>query len=115
MFGLNVLMQRILPGMRQRRRGHVFNMSSLAGLVAFAATGYYHAAKFAVEALSGSQSHEVAPLGIRVAIVEPGAFRTDWAGRSMVESAIRTARRAPERFHEPPGSGPLRRVPNATD
>ncbi|WP_282960532.1 SDR family NAD(P)-dependent oxidoreductase [Burkholderia ambifaria] len=71
--------------MRQRRRGHVFNMSSLGGPVAFAATGYYRAAKFAVEALSESQSREVAPLGIRVTIVEPGAFRTDWAGRSMVE------------------------------
>jgi len=105
-FGLNALMQRILPRMRQRRRGHVFNMSSLGGPVAFAETGYYRAAKFAVEALSESQSHEVAPLGIRVTIVEPGAFRTDRAGRSMVESAIRTARRAPERFHEPPGSGP---------
>jgi len=61
-------------------------MSSLGGLVAFAATGYYHASKFAVEALSESLSHEVTPLGIRVTIVEPGAFRTDWAGRSMVES-----------------------------
>ncbi|VWC42868.1 oxidoreductase [Burkholderia lata] len=88
-FGLNALTQRILPGMRQQRRGHIFNLSSLGGLVAFAATGYYHATKFAVEALSESLSHEVAPLGIRVTIVEPGAFRTDWAGRSMVESAIR--------------------------
>lgn len=90
-FGLNALTKRVLPGMRQRRRGHIFNMSSLGGLVAFAATGYYHATKFAVEALSESLSHEVAPLGIRVTIVEPGAFRTDWAGRSMIESPIRIA------------------------
>ncbi|WP_241299993.1 oxidoreductase [Burkholderia stabilis] len=86
-FGLNALTKRVLPGMRQQRRGHIFNFSSLGGLVAFAATGYYHATKFAVEALSESLSHEVAPLGIRVTLVEPGAFRTDWAGRSMVESA----------------------------
>lgn len=85
-FGLVDVTKRVLPGMRARHRGHVFNMSSLGGLVAFAATGYYHASKFAVEALSESLSHEVAPLGIRVTIVEPGAFRTDWAGRSMVES-----------------------------
>lgn len=89
MLGLNALTQRILPGMRQQRRGHIFNMSSLGGLVAFAATGYYHATKFAVEALSESLSHELAPLGIRVTIVEPGAFRTDWAGRSMIEAASR--------------------------
>ncbi|HEV2504504.1 MAG TPA: oxidoreductase [Mesorhizobium sp.] len=85
-FGLVALTKRVLPGMRARRRGHIFNVSSLGGLVAFAATGYYHATKFAVEALSESLSHEVKPLGIKVTIIEPGAFRTDWAGRSMVES-----------------------------
>lgn len=52
----------------------------------FAATGYYHATKFAVEALSESLAHEVGTLGIKVTIVEPGALRTDWAGRSMIES-----------------------------
>jgi len=86
-FGLIDVTKRVLPGMRSQRSGHIFNMSSLGGLVAFAATGYYHATKFAVEALSESLSYEVAPLGIRVTIVEPGAFRTEWAGRSMVESA----------------------------
>ncbi|MDR9774271.1 oxidoreductase [Rhizobium hidalgonense] len=85
-FGLIDVTKRVLPGMRSRRRGHIFNLSSLGGLVAFAATGYYHATKFAVEALSESLSHEVKPLGIEVTILEPGAFRTDWAGRSMVES-----------------------------
>jgi NADP-dependent 3-hydroxy acid dehydrogenase YdfG len=85
-FGLLAVTRRVLPGMRSRREGHIFNLSSLGGLVAFAATGYYHATKFAVEALSESLAHEVGPLGIRVTIVEPGAFRTDWAGRSMVES-----------------------------
>ncbi|WP_375337157.1 oxidoreductase [Rhizobium lentis] len=85
-FGLIAVTKEVLPGMRSRRKGHIFNVSSLGGLVAFAATGYYHASKFAVEALSESLSHEVKPLGIDVTILEPGAFRTDWAGRSMVES-----------------------------
>lgn len=87
-FGLLDVTKAVLPGMRSRRAGCIVNLSSLGGLVAFAATGYYHATKFAVEALSESLSQEVAPLGIKVLIVEPGAFRTDWAGRSMIESSI---------------------------
>lgn len=85
-FGLIAVTKKVLPGMRARRGGHIFNVSSLGGLVAFAATGYYHATKFAVEALSESLAQEVKPLGIKVTILEPGAFRTDWAGRSMIES-----------------------------
>ena len=85
-FGLYALTQRVLPAMRARRSGHIINVSSVGGLVAFPATGYYHASKFAVEAFSESLSKEVAALGIKVTIVEPGAFRTDWAGRSMVVS-----------------------------
>ena len=72
--------------MRKRRSGHIVNFSSIGGLCAFAATGYYHATKFAVEGFSESLSIEVAPLGIKVTIVEPGPFRTDWAGRSIIES-----------------------------
>ncbi|MGR9395847.1 oxidoreductase [Rhizobium leguminosarum] len=86
-FGLIAVTKQVLPGMRSRRQGHIFNVSSLGGLVAFAATGYYHATKFAIEGLSESLSHEVKSLGIDVTILEPGAFRTDWAGRSMVESS----------------------------
>lgn len=85
-FGLFALTRHVLPGMRARRSGHVVNVSSIGGLVAFAATGYYHASKFAVEGFSESLSMEVAPLGIKVTIVEPGRFRTDWAGRSVIES-----------------------------
>ncbi len=85
-FGLLALTKRVLPAMRKRRGGHIVNFSSIGGLCAFAATGYYHATKFAVEALSESLSIEVAPLGIKVTIVEPGPFRTDWAGRSIIES-----------------------------
>jgi short-subunit dehydrogenase len=87
-FGLIAVTKRVLPAMRSRRQGHIINVSSLGGLVAFAATGYYHATKFAVEALSESLAQEVRPLGIKVTIVEPGAFRTDWAGRSMIESPL---------------------------
>jgi NAD(P)-dependent dehydrogenase (short-subunit alcohol dehydrogenase family) len=81
-FGLVNMIQAVLPGMRQRRTGHIINFSSIGGLVGFTATGFYHATKFAVEGLSESLSKEVEPLGIKVLIVEPGPFRTDWAGRS---------------------------------
>lgn len=85
-FGLVALTNAVLPGMRKRRSGHIVNFSSIGGLVSFAATGYYHATKYAVEGLSESLSIELAPLGIKVLIVEPGPFRTDWAGRSLLES-----------------------------
>ncbi|WP_326946951.1 oxidoreductase [Amycolatopsis sp. NBC_01307] len=88
-FGLADVTKAVLPGMRARRSGHVVNVSSLGGLAGFGATGYYHATKFAVEGLSESLAAEVAPLGIGVTIVEPGAFRTNWSGPSMKQSAIR--------------------------
>jgi NAD(P)-dependent dehydrogenase (short-subunit alcohol dehydrogenase family) len=88
LFGLVDVTKEVLPGMRARKNGTIVNMSSLGGLVAFAATGYYHATKFAVEAISESLAQEVAPLGIKVIIVEPGAFRTNWAGSSMEESPV---------------------------
>jgi NADP-dependent 3-hydroxy acid dehydrogenase YdfG len=81
-FGLVNMIQAVLPGMRAQKSGHVVNFSSIGGLRAFTSTGYYHATKFAVEGLSESLSQEVGPLGIKVLIVEPGPFRTDWAGRS---------------------------------
>ena len=87
-FGLFSLTRHVLPGMRARRNGHIVNFSSIGGLMAFAATGYYHASKFAVEGFSESLAAEVEPLGIHVTIVEPGRFRTDWAGRSVIESKI---------------------------
>ncbi|RZK97839.1 MAG: oxidoreductase [Methylobacterium sp.] len=90
-FGLIDLIKAVLPGMRARRSGHIVNFSSIGGLVGFAATGYYHATKFAVEGLSESLAVETAPLGIHVTLVEPGPFRTDWAGRSIVESPTRIA------------------------
>ncbi|WP_410672282.1 oxidoreductase [Amycolatopsis sp. cmx-4-68] len=87
-FGLADVTKAVLPGMRARRSGHVVNISSLGGLAGFGATGYYHATKFAVEGLSESLAAEVAPLGIGVTIVEPGAFRTNWSGPSMKQSPI---------------------------
>ena len=82
-FGLIALTRAVLPGMRARRRGHIVNISSVGGLMAFPGSGYYNATKFAVEGLSEALEKETAHLGIRVTLVEPGPFRTDWAGRSL--------------------------------
>ncbi|MEU1075953.1 MULTISPECIES: oxidoreductase [unclassified Streptomyces] len=90
-FGLVDATKAVLPGMRARRTGHIVNVSSLGGLIGFGATGYYHATKFAVEGLSESLAAEVAPLGIKVTIVEPAAFRTNWSGPSMRQSATTIA------------------------
>ncbi|HEX6354141.1 oxidoreductase [Actinophytocola sp.] len=84
--GLVAVTKAVLPGMRARRAGHIVNVSSLGGLAAFGATGYYHATKFAVEGISESLAAEIAPLGVRVTIVEPAAFRTNWSGPSMRQS-----------------------------
>ena len=91
-FGALTMMQAALPKMRERRQGHVVNVTSVGGLVSFAATGFYHASKYALEGLSESVGLEVAPFGIKVTIVEPGPFRTDWPGRSLRQSK----RRLPE-------------------
>ena len=85
-FGLSRMIHAALPGMRQRRTGFIVNFSSIGGLVSFPVTGYYHATKFAVEGLSEALWQEVEPLGIKVMLVEPSGFRTDWAGRSANES-----------------------------
>ncbi|MCX7179813.1 MAG: oxidoreductase [Proteobacteria bacterium] len=82
-FGLVHLTQTVLPGMRQRRHGHIINISSMAGLVGFPGIGFYNATKFAVEGLSEALAKELAPLGIKVSVVAPGPFRTDWAGSSL--------------------------------
>ena len=82
-FGLVALTKAVLPGMRERRSGHIINITSMGGLVGNPSAGYYAATKFAVEGLSESLAREVEPLGIRVTAIEPGPFRTDWAGRSL--------------------------------
>ena len=90
-FGLASMIDAVLPGMRNRRAGHIINISSIAGLAPFPSLGYYCAAKFAVEGLSECLAMEVAPLGIKVTIVEPSGFRTDWAGRSANEVRVEIA------------------------
>jgi len=77
----------VLPGMRARRSGTVVNLSSIGARVSPEGSGYYAAAKAAIEALTLSLRKEVAPLGITAFVVEPGAFRTDFAGRSLTQSA----------------------------
>lgn len=85
-FGLGRMIHAALPGMRERRKGFVVNISSIGGLCSAPSVGYYNATKFAVEGLSESLWQEVEPLGIKVMVVEPSGFRTDWAGRSANES-----------------------------
>jgi len=85
-FGLSRMIQAVLPGMRKQGKGFIVNFSSIGGLCSFPALGFYNATKFAVEGLSEALWQEVEPLGIKVMLVEPSGFRTDWAGRSANES-----------------------------
>ncbi|MBS6035384.1 NAD(P)-dependent dehydrogenase (short-subunit alcohol dehydrogenase family) [Pantoea sp. AN62] len=82
-FGLFALTRAVLPAMRKARSGHIINITSVAGFIGFASSGYYSASKHAVEGWSDSLAQEAGPLGIHVTCVEPGPFRTDWAGRSL--------------------------------
>lgn len=84
-FGLAAVTNAVLPGMRARRSGTILNVSSVGGIRSFPAVGWYNASKFAVEGLSEALDLEVAPLGIRVVLVEPSGFATDWAGNSAAE------------------------------
>ncbi len=90
-FGTSRMIHAVLPGMRLRRRGLIVNFSSIGGLRSFPAVGYYNATKFAVEGLSEALWQEVEPLGIKVMVVEPSGFRTDWAGRSANEATLELA------------------------
>ncbi|MET0443637.1 MAG: oxidoreductase [Pseudorhodoplanes sp.] len=85
-FGLFAMTRAVLPGMRKRRRGHIINITSVAGLVGFPGSGYYAASKHAVEGFSDALAVEGRPLGIKVTCIEPGPFRTDWAGRSLQQT-----------------------------
>jgi len=85
-FGLSRMIHVALPSMRKRHKGFIVNFSSIGGLTSFPALGYYNATKYAVEGLSEALWQEVEPLGIKVMLVEPSGFRTDWAGRSANES-----------------------------
>ena len=85
-WGLAHMTTAVLPGMRARRAGHIVNIASIGGLRAFPAVGYYNATKFAVVGFSEALALETEHLGIKVTVVEPSGFRTDWAGRSANEA-----------------------------
>lgn len=85
-FGAIATIKAVLPGMRARKNGYIVNISSMTGLVSNPGNVYYSASKFALESLSEGLRKELSPLGLRVSLVEPGLFRTDWSSRSMQES-----------------------------
>jgi NAD(P)-dependent dehydrogenase (short-subunit alcohol dehydrogenase family) len=86
-FGAVAMTKAVLPGMRARRSGAIVSISSIGARVSPVGSGYYSATKAALEALSASLRGELAPLGISVTVVEPGGFRTDFAGRSLQQTA----------------------------
>lgn len=85
-FGAVALIKAVLPSMRERRRGHIVNITSMAGRTTFPGIAYYAGSKFALEGISETLAQEVRDFGIKVTAIAPGSFRTEWAGRSMVRS-----------------------------
>jgi NAD(P)-dependent dehydrogenase (short-subunit alcohol dehydrogenase family) len=85
-FGAVAMIKAVLPQMRERRAGHIVNVTSMAGLAAMPGIAYYSGSKFALEGITESLAQEVAQFGIQVTALAPGSFRTDWAGRSMVRA-----------------------------
>jgi NAD(P)-dependent dehydrogenase (short-subunit alcohol dehydrogenase family) len=90
-FGAVAAIKAVLPFMRARRRGRILNITSMGGLMTFPGIAYYNGSKFALEGISGALGQEVRGFGIFVTAVEPGMFRTDWAGRSMVRTTRKIA------------------------
>ncbi len=90
-FGVISVMREVLPTMREQKSGHILNLSSIGGFRSGPSVGYYTATKFALEALSEALSKEVEHLGINVTLIEPGGFRTDFAGRSFEQPKNRIA------------------------
>jgi NAD(P)-dependent dehydrogenase (short-subunit alcohol dehydrogenase family) len=91
-FGAVAMTKAVLPYMRERRRGHILNITSMGGFITMPGIAYYCGSKFALEGISEVLGKEVKPFGIAVTAVAPGSFRTDWAGRSMT----RTPRSIPD-------------------
>jgi NAD(P)-dependent dehydrogenase (short-subunit alcohol dehydrogenase family) len=85
-FGAVAMMKAVLPFMRERRRGHILNITSMGGYITMPGIAYYCGSKFALEGISEALGKEVKPFGIAVTAVAPGSFRTDWAGRSMTRT-----------------------------
>jgi NAD(P)-dependent dehydrogenase (short-subunit alcohol dehydrogenase family) len=90
-FGLANMTREVLPIFRAKKSGHIINIASVGGLIAYPAIGFYHATKFAVDGYSESLNKEVSPLGIKVTIVAPSGFRTEWAGSNASGSNISIA------------------------
>jgi NAD(P)-dependent dehydrogenase (short-subunit alcohol dehydrogenase family) len=86
-FGAVAMMKAVLPFMRERRRGHILNITSMGGYITMPGIAYYCGSKFALEGISEALGKEVKPFGIAVTAVAPGSFRTDWAGRSMTRTS----------------------------
>ena len=87
-WGLANITNEVLPIMRAQHSGHIVNIASIGGLVGFPGVGFYNATKFAVDGYSEALAKETAPLGIKVTVINPSGFRTDWAGRSANNSKI---------------------------
>ena len=87
-FGTVRTIKAVLPSMRARRSGTIVNLSSIGARICPEGSGYYSAVKAAIEALTLSLRKELAPLGITAMVVEPGGFRTDFAGRSLTQTAL---------------------------
>jgi len=85
-FGAVAMIKAVLPSMRERRSGHIINITSMGGFITMPGIAYYCGSKFALEGISEALAKEVAGFGVKVTAVAPGSFRTDWAGRSMVRS-----------------------------
>ncbi len=90
-FGAVAMIQAVLPYFRQRRAGRILNITSMGGIITLPGISFYHGSKFALEGISESLAQEVEGLGIHVTAVEPGSFRTDWAGRSMARAPRKIA------------------------
>jgi NAD(P)-dependent dehydrogenase (short-subunit alcohol dehydrogenase family) len=86
-FGAVAMIKAVLPVMRERRSGHIINITSMGGFITMPGIAYYCGSKFALEGITDALAKEVAGFGIKVTAVAPGSFRTDWAGRSMVRAS----------------------------
>lgn len=87
LFGALWVTQAAIPLLREQGGGHIIQVSSIAGVAAFPGLGIYHASKWALEGLSEALAQEVGPAGIKVTLIEPGSYATDWATTSMSHSA----------------------------
>ncbi|AOJ39727.1 short-chain dehydrogenase [Burkholderia lata] len=85
-FGAVAMMKAVIPTMRERRRGHILNITSMGGHITMPGIAYYCGSKFALEGITETVGKELEPFGIAVTAVAPGSFRTDWAGRSMLRT-----------------------------